>query len=92
MKTHRHLTYSDRCQIYALLKRGISRADIARDIGVHRSTISRELRRNLQPTAIIIIRQPSYWRNAADHPLIRVRRSDFGKAFALHSTGVPLNY
>src|SRR5690554_3003687 len=50
MKTHRHLTYSDRCQIYALLKRGISRADITRDIGVHRSTISKELRRNLQPT------------------------------------------
>lgn len=44
--THRRLTYEDRCQIAALLKRGISKAAVARDIGVHRSTISREIRRN----------------------------------------------
>jgi len=46
MKKERHLTYEDRCQIHALLKRGISQTEVARDIAVHRSTISRELRRN----------------------------------------------
>lgn len=50
MKRHRHLSYEDRCQIAALLKRGVSQAGIARDIGVHRATISRELQRNSQPT------------------------------------------
>lgn len=50
MKQHRHLTYEDRCQIQALLKRGISCAGIARDLGVHRSTIGRELRRNSRET------------------------------------------
>jgi IS30 family transposase len=46
MNKHRHLTYEDRCQIHALLKRGIAPASVARDIAVHRSTICRELRRN----------------------------------------------
>jgi IS30 family transposase len=46
MKKDRHLTYEDRCQIHALKKRGFSQSDIAWDIAVHRSTISRELRRN----------------------------------------------
>src|ERR1700674_1946050 len=38
-----HLTYEQRCQIYALLQSGYSQAYIARQIGVDRSTISREL-------------------------------------------------
>jgi IS30 family transposase len=46
MKKNRHLTYEDRCQIHALLKRGFAQTEIARDIAVHRSTICRELRRN----------------------------------------------
>src|ERR1700743_252428 len=46
MTTHRRLTYEDRCQIAALLKRGISKAAIARDLGVHRSTVGREIRRH----------------------------------------------
>src|ERR1700686_3506157 len=41
-----HLTYEQRCQIYALLQSGHSQAYIARQIGVDRSTISRELVRN----------------------------------------------
>src|ERR1700694_4576840 len=41
-----HLTYEQRCQIYALLQSGDSQAYIARQIGVDRSTISRELVRN----------------------------------------------
>src|ERR1700693_2851616 len=41
-----HLTYEQRCQIYALLQSGHSQAYVARQIGVDRSTISRELVRN----------------------------------------------
>src|ERR1019366_153958 len=41
-----HLTCEQRCQIYALLQSGHSQAHIARQIGVDRSTISRELVRN----------------------------------------------
>lgn len=43
---YRRLTYNDRCQIDALLNAGKSRAQIARQIGFHKSTIGRELRRN----------------------------------------------
>ena len=44
--TYHHLIYDQRCQIYALKKRGYSSRSIACDIGVHHSTICRELRRN----------------------------------------------
>jgi len=40
------LTREQRYQIKALLSMGHTQADIARAVGVHRSTISRELRRN----------------------------------------------
>jgi transposase, IS30 family len=50
MPSHCHLSYEDRCQIAALLKQGVAQAQIARDIGLHRATISRELRRNSQKT------------------------------------------
>jgi transposase, IS30 family len=43
---YHHLTYEQRCQIFALLQSGHSQAAIARQIGVNRSTISRELARN----------------------------------------------
>ena len=41
-----HLTRDERCQIYALRKRGVSVRGIARDLGCSPSTISREIRRN----------------------------------------------
>lgn len=50
MRSYRHLTYEERCQICVLVKRGVSQTEIAREIGVHRSTISRELRRNSRDT------------------------------------------
>ena len=40
------LTYEQRCQIYALIGRGFSQREIAQDIDVSQSTISRELSRN----------------------------------------------
>ena len=40
------LTYEQRCHIEALKKIGLSQTAIAKEIGVHQSTISRELTRN----------------------------------------------
>lgn len=45
-KGYHHLTYEHRCQIFAHLQSGHSKAAIARLIGVAPSTISRELDRN----------------------------------------------
>jgi len=46
MKFYHHLSRDQRCQIYALKKRGFSQAEIAVDMGVSQGTISRELSRN----------------------------------------------
>ena len=43
---YRQLTQEQRYQIWACLKMKMKRSEIARMIGVHRSTITRELRRN----------------------------------------------
>lgn len=45
-KGYKHLTYEQRCQIPALMKRKIPKGVIAKDLGVHRSTLLRELNRN----------------------------------------------
>src|SRR6266511_971296 len=46
MRTYHQLTQEQRYQIYALKKTGHSGTEIAEVIGVHESTVSRELRRN----------------------------------------------
>jgi len=46
MRKYSQLTQDQRYQIYAFLKVNLSMADIAKEIGVHKSTISREIRRN----------------------------------------------
>jgi IS30 family transposase len=46
MRTYTQLTQAQRYQIYALLKMGHSQTQIANCLGVDKSTISRELRRN----------------------------------------------
>ena len=46
MRTYHQLTQEQRYQIYALRKTGHSRWEIAEVIGVHKSTVSRELKRN----------------------------------------------
>jgi len=46
METYSQLTSEQRYQIYALLKNQLSQSEIAATIGVHKSTVSRELRRN----------------------------------------------
>jgi transposase, IS30 family len=45
-KGYHHLTYGRRCQIEALRKRGVSMIAIAQQLGVHKATISRELKRS----------------------------------------------
>jgi transposase, IS30 family len=45
-KGYRHLTHDDRCQIHALKKSGLCQSEIARQIGVDKGTISREIHRN----------------------------------------------
>ena len=46
MWKYRRITYEDRCQIYALSKRGASQESIAGVLGVSQSTVSREMCRN----------------------------------------------
>lgn len=43
----KHLDYLKRCQILAFWKAGYKQEDIAKEVGVHQSTISRELKRNI---------------------------------------------
>lgn len=44
--TYKQLTSEQRYQIYALLKSGQKKSEIAKVLGVHKSTIGRELKRN----------------------------------------------
>lgn len=46
MRTYTQLTYEQRYQIYVLLKAGHNQSEIAHFTRVHKSTISRELKRN----------------------------------------------
>ncbi|QSQ07786.1 hypothetical protein H0A61_00102 [Koleobacter methoxysyntrophicus] len=48
-RTFKHLSEFERGQIYALLKEGYSQAEIAKKLGRHRSTISREIKRRFIP-------------------------------------------
>lgn len=43
---YRQLTYGQRCQIYALKRRGFSNRQIGADLGVSHTTVGRELSRN----------------------------------------------
>jgi IS30 family transposase len=43
---YHHLTYEQRCQIYALKQSGLSQSAMARQLGVDRRSIGRELKRN----------------------------------------------
>ena len=43
---YKQLSYEQRCEIYALLKAGLNQTKIAKIVGVSKSTISREMKRN----------------------------------------------
>lgn len=44
---YKQLNFVQRCQIYGLWRAGYTRTAIAEAVGVHKSTISRELTRNI---------------------------------------------
>lgn len=44
---YKQLNYLKRCQIYALWRAGYTQTAIAKEVGVHKSTISREFNRNI---------------------------------------------
>ena len=46
MSKYRRIKYEDRCQIYALSKRGSNQEGIAELLGVSQSAVSREIHRN----------------------------------------------
>jgi len=46
MGTYTQLTYNQRYHIYTFMKAGLCQTEIAETIGMHKSTISRELKRN----------------------------------------------
>ena len=46
MNKYRRIKYEDRCQIYALSKRGSSQESIAEVLGVSQSAVSWEIQRN----------------------------------------------
>ena len=46
METYKHLACEQRYQISAFLKAGFNQIQIALDLGVHKSTVSREVKRN----------------------------------------------
>ena len=48
--SYQQVSQQERYTMTAFLKTGLSRSAVARIMGRHKSTISRELRRNLRPT------------------------------------------
>jgi len=44
---YNQLNFRKRCQIYGLWRAGYNQSEIAKELGVHKSTISRELSRNI---------------------------------------------
>ena len=48
-KGYHHLTQFQRCQIATLKESGFSQTEIAKRINVHKSSVSRELKRNTSP-------------------------------------------
>lgn len=44
---YKQLDYRKRCQIYGLWRAGYNQSEIAKEVGVHKSTISREFKRNI---------------------------------------------
>jgi transposase, IS30 family len=62
--TYKQLTLDERYQIQALLRMETSRAEIARRLGRHRSTITREIQRNSDPGLVVPYRAPGAARRA----------------------------
>jgi transposase, IS30 family len=61
MKKYKQLTLEQRYQIPLFLKLGIAKSEIAKSLGVHKSTVYRELKRNLSKRGY----RPQFADNAA---------------------------
>lgn len=70
MSKYKQLTKDERCQIEALLKRGFSQSQIAIDLGVNRSTIYREIKRNQS--------KRGYYRAVSAQEFCNIRKERFG--------------
>ena len=57
MRPYAQLTQEQRYQIYAFLKAGFSQSAVSFEIGVHKSTISRELRRIIEMGSIAMFQE-----------------------------------
>jgi IS30 family transposase len=82
MQSYRHLTTADRERIQELLAEGKNNSEIARELGVDRSTIGRELKRNSnangsynfwRATILTIVRR----KNSRRKPSIQGKLQDF---------------
>ena len=71
---HTHFTRDQRAALAALNRAGHSDADIARELGLHRSSIGRELRRNIEHNR---------YHATHAHVLARTRRRDSKKEYRL---------
>lgn len=60
---YKHLDYLKRCQILALWKAGKNQTEIANIIGVHKSTISREFKRNITFVRTVL----GFWQYKPDY-------------------------
>src|SRR5437660_11704922 len=69
MSKYKQLTKEERCQIAALLKRGIAQSQIAIDLGVDRSTIYREIKRNRSKSG--------YYKVASAQEFCNIRKERF---------------
>ena len=61
---YHHLSREERYQIPALLKEGLTQAEIARNLGRHKSTIVREIHA-ISVFAVIVHNRPIIWRRSA---------------------------
>ena len=78
----RHLTYEERCQIYALKKSGLSAGAIAVQQKRHRSTIYRELKRNRGGRGVPVQASPGEGSSTAAGGVIDSAQDDGGAVVA----------
>ena len=73
---YKQLTSEQRSQIFALLQRKSPRKEIAHIVGISQSTLSRELKRNSNPSGKYV------WFKAHDKAMARRKRSTSNAALA----------
>lgn len=83
-----HLSYQKRCQILAFWKAGYTQAEIAREVGVNQSTISRELNKNL----VFIRTKLGSWQYKPDYAQGNARQRHKGKRKNIKLTNDVANF